>query len=120
MGVRNKCSKAKHEFAKKMRQNMTGGEKKLWKELCSKKIGVWCYPQSVMYGYVLDFWIPAGKIAIEVDGPHHKTQKAYDNKRDAVLKKKGIVTMRFTDKQVKTNTAACVALIRQKIKRRMK
>ena len=105
--------------AKQMRENMTSGEKALWKMLCSKKIGVWVYAQKPMYGFVVDFWIPCG-IAIEVDGFHHLKRKAYDGKRDAILKAKGIITMRFTDEQVKNNTAACVALIRQKIKSRLK
>jgi very-short-patch-repair endonuclease len=118
--MRGKSSPAKHEFARKMRNNLTSGEKALWKMLSQKQLGVWVYSQQIVYGYIADFWCPKAGLVIEVDGPHHRKRKAYDNKRDAVLRKKGIITMRFTDKQVKTNTAACVALIRKKIKARMK
>jgi len=114
MAYKNKCSKSKLAYAKKMRSNMTSGEKALWKRLCSKKIGVWVYPQNVMYGYIVDFWIPCG-IVIEVDGPHHNSRKAYDNKRDKVFAKHGIKTMRFSDSAVKNNTDAVVALIKRQV-----
>jgi len=71
----------------------------------------------LLYGYIVDFWCPKAWLALEVDGKHHLNQVGYDKKRDAVLKKKGIETMRFTASQVNTNPAAVVALIKGKIKR---
>ena len=64
--------------------------------------------------------MPPSSLAAEVDGPHHlkPKQKAYDRMRDAVLRKKGIATMRFTADEVRNNRPAVVALIRDKIKRR--
>lgn len=103
--------------AKQMSENMTSGEKALWKRLCSKKIGVWVYKQRPMYGYIVDFWIPCG-IVIEVDGIHHRSRRAYDNRRDSVFIKHGIKTMRFTDDAVKKNTNAVIALIRREIRNR--
>ena len=119
-GMRGKSSPAKHRFASKMRNNLTVSEKTLWKLLSKKQLGVWIYSQQIVYGYIPDFWCPKAGLVIEVDGPSHKRQKAYDKKRDAVFRRKGIITMRFTNAQVKNNTAACVALIRDKIRRRMK
>jgi very-short-patch-repair endonuclease len=119
-GMRGKSSDAKHAFAKKMRNNLTAGEKTLWSMLSSKQLGVWVYSQQIVYGYIPDFWCPKVGLVIEVDGPSHLKQKAYDRKRDAALKKKGIITMRFTNEQVEKNTAACVALIRDKIRRRIR
>ena len=119
-GMRGKSSDAKHAFAAKMRNNLTLSEKTLWKMLSKKQLGVWIYSQQIVYGYIPDFWCPKAGLVIEVDGPSHKKQKAYDRRRDAVLRKKGIITMRLSNASVKNNTAACVALIRAKIKRRVK
>lgn len=57
---------------------------------------------------------------MEVDGPSHKKQKAWDKKRDAVLRKKGIVTMRFSNDSAKNNTAIVVAMIKAKVKQRLR
>ena len=114
----HKSSPSKHAFAKKLRRNLTASEKILWKKLSQKQIGVWVYSQKLAYGYILDFWIPCVGIAVEVDGPSHAKQKSWDRKRDAVLKKKGIITMRFTNDAVKNNTAAVVAMIKAKVKQR--
>jgi len=119
-GMRSKSSAAKHEFAKKMRNNLTASEKTLWKMISKKQLGVWIYSQQIVYGYIPDFWCPKAGLVIEVDGPSHKKRKAYDRRRDAAFRNKGIITMRLTNAQVKNNTAACVALIRDKIRRRMK
>lgn len=118
--MRSKSSPKKHAFAKKLRANLTRPEKILWKRLCSKKLGVWFYSQSLMYGYIVDFWCPSAGIAVEVDGKSHRGRKAYDSKRDAVLLKKGIITMRFTNTAVRRNPAAVAALIRAKVVQRLK
>ena len=118
--MRSRCSDEKKAFAKNLKRNMTKPEKLLWKELCNKKIGIWVYNQTLCYGYVLDFWVPRVGLAIEVDGPHHKKQKGYDRKRDFLLAKKGIATMRFTTDQVEKNLPAVMALIKNKIKSRLK
>ena len=119
-GMRSKSSSAKHDFAKKMRNNLTLSEKTLWKEISQKQLGVWIYSQQIVYGYIPDFWCPKAGLVIEVDGPSHAKQKAYDRRRDAALKRKGIVTMRLSNASVKNNTAVCVALIRDKIRKRMR
>lgn len=116
----HKSSPKKHAFANKLRRNMTVSERVLWFKLRQKQLGVWIYAQKLAYGYIIDFWCPKAGLAIEVDGESHRTRRAYDRKRDAILKNKGIITMRFTNEAVKTNTAAVVAMIKAKIKQRMK
>jgi very-short-patch-repair endonuclease len=115
-----KCSPAKHEFAKKLRRNMTKGEKALWAEVRQKKLGVWIYSQKIVYGYIADFWCPKAGLVIEVDGSSHKKRKAYDRKRDTALRGKGIATIRFTNSEVENNLPAVLALLRAKIRSRMK
>ena len=103
-----------------MARNQTRPEKVLWDALKNKQLGVNVYKQKVILGYIVDFWCPCAGIAIEVDGPQHENRKSYDQKRDAVLKKKGIVTMRFPTGSVLNNRPAVVAMIRAKIKKRLR
>lgn len=114
----SKSPPSKHAFAKKLRKNMTVSEKVLWLKLRQKQLGVWIYAQKLAYGYIIDFWCPKAGLAIEVDGVSHRKRKAYDKNRDAVLRKRGIITMRFTNEAVKNNTSAVVAMIKAKIKQR--
>lgn len=120
MGIRNKSSKRKHRFAAYLRRNLTWSEKILWSRLKDKKLGERFYSQSLVYGYVADFYCAACKLVVEVDGDSHAKQVAYDKIRDRVLWEKGIVTMRFSNQEVVNNTAAVVALIADKMKKRMK
>lgn len=117
-GMRSKSSSAKHAFAKKLRSNMTKPEKVLWKRLSQKKLGVWFYAQKLVYGYICDFWCPACGLCVEVDGPHHAKRKASDKKRDAVLRRKGILTMRFPTKSVERSPEKVAAIIKAKVKQR--
>jgi very-short-patch-repair endonuclease len=96
---------------------MTMPERILWSKLKDKQLGVNVYPQSIVYGYILDFWIPC-KICVEVDGPCHDNRKGYDLKRDLVLKANGIDTMRFKADEVMNNLNAVLALIQAKVRQK--
>jgi very-short-patch-repair endonuclease len=91
---------------------MTGPERRLWGRLCSKKLGVWFYPQQLNYGYVLDFWCPSAGLAVEVDGPCHAGRKKYDRVRDARLARAGVRTLRFSASRVDSSLDGVVASIR--------
>lgn len=118
--IRNKVKPWKYRKAKQMAKNQTRTEKNLWDKLKNKQLGVWIYKQKIILGYIVDFWCPSAGLAIEVDGTSHRKRKAYDKNRDNVLKKKGIVTMRFSNKEVNKNSAAVATLIKTKIKQRLK
>ena len=45
--------------------------------------------------YFLDFYLPKFKIAIEIDGSIHRTQKTYDKFRDKEFERIGIKTIRI-------------------------
>jgi very-short-patch-repair endonuclease len=64
--------------------------------------------------YTIDYAFPAYRLAVECDGDYwHSTpwQKKKDNQRDGYLKKQGWRTLRIKEKQIKTDVAACVALV---------
>lgn len=114
MRLRNWVKPSKIRFAKLLRKNMTLSERFLWKELRDKKLGFRIYTQSVILGYIVDFWCPCG-IVIEVDGSSHNGREGYDKVRDLRLGEHGIRTLRFTDKEVLNNRAAVIALIQHAI-----
>jgi very-short-patch-repair endonuclease len=77
--------------------NMTALEKKFW-GIIGRDGNPWgLIPQFPVIGYVLDFYAPYAKVAIELDGPHHQGRKAEDLKRDKKLaKSEKILVIRFT------------------------
>jgi very-short-patch-repair endonuclease len=120
--IRNKVKPWKHKKAREMAKNQTRPEKALWERLKNKQLGAWFYKQKIILGYIVDFWCPSAGLVVEVDGPHHRKRgrKASDAKRDAVLRRKGIVTMRFTDKEVLSSSATVASLVKSRMNRRLK
>jgi len=54
---------------KKLRQNQTEAEKLLWSQLRNKRFyGVKFFRQYSIGHYILDFYSPAFRLAIELDG----------------------------------------------------
>src|SRR3989304_3482192 len=62
------------EFAAQMRENPTPQEETLARYLTFFNHRWQFTPQSIMGSYILDFYCDELKLAIEVDGAHHKTQ----------------------------------------------
>ena len=119
----SRMPKWKKTMARAMARNMTMPERILWSRLKDKKLGVRFYKQKPLLGYIADFWCACGcngkGLVIECDGPTHLTQKSYDANRDIVLLQHGILTMRFTAQEIVNNTNAVVALINDKMRKRM-
>ena len=103
-----------------MSRRKTPAEKALWGALKEKALGLNFHAQKVILGYIVDFWCPKAGLVVEVDGSSHKKRKAYDSKRDAVMRRKGISVMRFSNEEVLNNLPAVVALIRNRVKNRIK
>jgi type I restriction enzyme S subunit len=89
------------EKARELRNNMTVSEKKLWKDFLQKSEHNWLR-QKPLDHYIVDFYCPAFKLVIEVDGSHHFTEEglAYDQIRTEILSLYGIKVIRFTNNEV--------------------
>jgi type I restriction enzyme M protein len=90
-------------FRKKLRNNSTPAEAKLWTLLSGKKLeGRKFRRQHSVANYILDFYCPSEKLAIELDGEYHNTitQAEYDQERDLFLNYCGIKVLRFENKEV--------------------
>ncbi len=100
-----------------LRKHLTPAEAKLWKELQHQKLGTKFRRQHSVQNYILDFYSPTIKLAIELDGSPHDTETGYakDQTRDLELNKLGIKTLRFQNKDVYTNLEGVILEIKKYI-----
>ena len=88
------------EYARHNRRqrNATRQEGVLW-HCFLKKCPIHFYRQYRIDDYIVDFYAPTVKLAIEIDGSQHYEDKniVYDNKRTEKLNEYGITVLRFTN-----------------------
>lgn len=90
--------------ARRMRRNMTPAEKKLWKALKGKKLGGLKFRAQHPVGpFILDFYCPACKLVVELDGDVHEEQAGYDEARTQQLQDYGYRVIRFRNEEVLTD-----------------
>lgn len=103
------CDKPKHndkflkKYRKELRNNLTTAEARLWAMLKNKQLeGRKFRRQHSIDNYIVDFYCPAEKLVIELDGQAHYNILAErkDNERDIKLKSYGIKVLRFENKLV--------------------
>lgn len=91
-------------FRRELRSHGTSAEASLWKLLKGKQIAGLQFRRQFSVGdYILDFYCPTLKLAIELDGDYHYHMVMPDRdwERDkALLDKYGIKTLRFENKIV--------------------
>ena len=89
--------------ARTLRTHLTDAEQRLWSRLRGKQInGIQFYRQKPIGNYIVDFYAPTARLAIEVDGAHHLdvAQARYDTQRSERLEEIGLKVLRFDDRQV--------------------
>lgn len=98
--------RGKITFARDLRQRSTEAERVLWRRLRARRCaGVKFRRQHVIGDFVVDFYAPAVRLAIEVDGGGHAepSQTEHDQRRTAVLRNQGILVLRFWNHEVLVN-----------------
>ena len=87
-------------IARKLRREQTEAEKRLWKAIRKEQIAGFRFQrQRVFEKYVADFYCPAARLAIEVDGPIHDLPNDDDN-RQAYIESLEIRVIRFRNEEV--------------------
>jgi very-short-patch-repair endonuclease len=111
MGMSNRMQT---ERARSLRQTSTKAEKILWEELRNNKLNVKIRRQHPVDMFVLDFYCPKYKLAIEIDGVSHITQdgREYDAMRTHYLERKGITVLRFLNSEILYNKESVIERIR--------
>ncbi len=97
-----------------MRASPTSTERQLWEALRRSALGFKFRRQHVIAGYVVDFYCPACRLAIEVDGPSHDVRTELDERRDAHLTRLGVTVLRFSDARVNADRSRVLREIRQR------
>jgi very-short-patch-repair endonuclease len=109
--------KTEKEKRRNLRNNPTYTEKILWLSLRKKQIhNVRFLRQYSVNHFIIDFYSPKIKLAIEVDGSSHIGREEYDLVRQNYIKTFGIEFIRFTDEQVMGNTVKVVKEIEDVVK----
>ena len=89
---------ALRNHAQSLRRAMTKEERHLWYDFL-KNIPIPVHRQKVIGTYILDFYIPSRKLAIELDGGNHfsYSSQRYDDRRSAYLHDLGITVLRYSN-----------------------
>ena len=102
------------EKRRQLRDNMPEAEVILWSRLQRKTLRGHKFRRQYGIGrYVVDFYCPKLKLAIEIDGDSHFTDQAqeYDREREAYIQSLGLKVIRFTNLEVRNNLCAVLEAI---------
>jgi very-short-patch-repair endonuclease len=108
------------EKRRQLRLNMTKAEVLLWLELKNKKVLEQRFLRQFSIGsYVLDFYCPKLKIAIEVDGATHLTDEEieYDKYRQSQIEDLGIKVLRFKNYEIYNDRSNIIGEIKNEIEK---
>ncbi len=98
--------KSMKERRQGLRNKLTPSETRLWKYIQRRQIkGKKFRRQFSVGGYVLDFYCPECKLAIELDGASHDSEikQEYDEERTKFLNAAGIKVIRFRNIEILKN-----------------
>jgi very-short-patch-repair endonuclease len=93
---------------------MTGPEVVLWCKLKGRQMSGAKFRRQYSIGpYVLDFYCPKLKLAVEVDGDSHYSDEgiAHDERRQAYLEQFDVRVLRFTNVDVLRNIKGVLEVI---------
>ena len=106
------------ETRRHLRKNQTYTEKIVWMYLRNRQMeGYKFRRQYSVDKFVIDFYCPKLKLAIEIDGSIHNEpdQKEYDVKRQEYLETFGIKFLRLTNEEINGNPNAAFEKIEKTI-----
>jgi len=98
----------KWDFQARLRRRATPAELRLWGALREGRlIGTRWHFQTVLFGYIADFYCDDAKLIVELDGAYHLSPKQaeWDAKRDRAMKEHGIRTLRITNDELEADPA---------------
>ncbi len=94
------------KFTRELRNNMTDAEMCVWARIRRKQLkDLQFYRQKNIGNYIVDFYCPAAKLIIEIDGGQHYSEDGLrrDKIRDDYLSSLGFEVLRFSDRDVFEN-----------------
>ena len=100
--------------ARTLRKNMTDTEIFLWSKIRRKQLkGFQFYRQKTIGNYIVDFYCPAAKLIIELDGSQHYEEEGLrkDKVRDQYLMGLGFQVKRYPSTEVFSNIDGIISEI---------
>jgi very-short-patch-repair endonuclease len=89
------------EAARAFRKAPTNSESLLWQALKRGQIEGYKFRRQHPIGpFIADFFCPARKLIVEIDGPIHDTQQDRDNERQSLLETRGYHVLRVASASV--------------------
>jgi very-short-patch-repair endonuclease len=97
-----------------LRNHATPAERALWQMLKGRRLeGRKFRRQHSIGAFVLDFYCPAERLAVELDGAAHDdpARQAYDAERQRALEERGVRVLRFANRTVLKTPGVVLAAI---------
>ncbi|MCX6792610.1 MAG: endonuclease domain-containing protein [Candidatus Falkowbacteria bacterium] len=107
-------------FVRELRKLQTPSENSLWQLLRNRKLlNLKFHRQYIVVGFIIDFYCPALKLGIEVDGGIHKLKDSiiYDKERESIIKQYNISILRFSNKSIENNLSGVINQIKARTKK---
>jgi len=106
-------------YSKELRKNMTKEERHLWYDFL-KTLPITTNRQRVIGPFIVDFYISAVKLVIELDGSQHYEEREQDKDslRTEYLENLGLKVLRYSNYDVNNNFDAVCQDILNNIKDR--
>jgi very-short-patch-repair endonuclease len=95
-----------------LRKNSTPAEIIFWNAIRNQRIGHRFVRQYSVEGYVLDFYCPRAKLAIEIEGKIHLKKVTYDKYRERYLQAFGINILKFTNEEITSSLPRVLKIIK--------
>lgn len=87
---------------KRAKEQATPAEKTLWEQLRSRRLlGLKSCRQHPLGTYIVDFYCPALRLVVEIDGEIHRYQGVNDQTRTDQLEERGYKVIRFWNYEIK-------------------
>jgi len=110
------------ESARYLRRHQTRAEAQLWEAIRGQR----AFPyrvrrQHAVGSFVLDFWIPAARLAVEIDGEIHDLPDiaAQDAERATMIAAHDVEVIRFRNEEVLSNLDHVLTVICERIDARL-
>ena len=100
--------------ARRMRKEPTRSESLLWSALRNRRLASRKFRRQHTVGrFILDFYCQEERLAVEVDGPVHETQRRADGERQQILESMGIRFLRLSAALIESDLPAALAAIEE-------
>lgn len=94
--VMSVTAKLRRDRARRLRREQTEAEARLWEVLRGDRMDGWKWRRQAVVGpFIVDFLCLEAAVVVELDGGVHAERTVYDDRRDAYLRGKGLLVLRF-------------------------